>query len=71
MSPFRRAGPRALLSALAVLWTASAFASAPSVEELRQREMADRYRTHLASVVEGLKKRYVVEVHPELMVSGK
>lgn len=41
------------------------------VEELRQREMADRYRAHLASVVEGLKKRYVVEVHPELMVSGK
>lgn len=41
------------------------------VDELRQREIADRYRSHLASVVEGLKKRYVVEVHPELMVPGK
>ncbi|MFI5167436.1 MAG: peptidyl-prolyl cis-trans isomerase [Thermoanaerobaculales bacterium] len=36
-------------------------------EELRQRELADRYRAHLSSVVEELKKRYVVEVHPELM----
>ena len=36
-------------------------------EELRQRELADRYRTHLNSVVEELKKRYVVEVHPELL----
>ncbi len=36
-------------------------------DELRQREMSDRYRTHLASVVSELKKRYIVEVHPELM----
>jgi peptidyl-prolyl cis-trans isomerase SurA len=36
-------------------------------EQLRQRELADRYHSHLASMVEELKKRYVVEVHPELM----
>jgi peptidyl-prolyl cis-trans isomerase SurA len=35
-------------------------------DELRQREMADRYRTKMHSVVDDLKKRYVVEVHPEL-----
>jgi hypothetical protein len=37
MSPFPRARPRALLSALAVLWAGSASASEASVEELRQR----------------------------------
>ncbi|MGD1146496.1 MAG: peptidyl-prolyl cis-trans isomerase [Thermoanaerobaculaceae bacterium] len=40
-------------------------------EELRQRELSDRYRSHLASVVTELKKRYVVEVHPELMTASK
>jgi len=40
-------------------------------EELRQRELSDRYRSHLASVVTELKKRYVVEVHPELMAASK
>ena len=34
--------------------------------ELRQREMAERYRSKMHSVVDDLKKRYVVEVHPEL-----
>ena len=34
--------------------------------ELRQRETADRYRTKVRSVVDDLKKRYVVELHPEL-----
>jgi hypothetical protein len=37
MSPSPRAGTRALLSALGLLWTAPASASGPSVEELRQR----------------------------------
>jgi peptidyl-prolyl cis-trans isomerase SurA len=35
-------------------------------DDLRQREMADRYRNKMHSVVDDLKKRYVVEVHPEL-----
>ena len=39
--------------------------------ELRQRELSDRYRSHLSSVVTDLKKRYVVEVHPEMMTSNK
>ena len=34
--------------------------------ELRQRETAERYRTKVRSVVDDLKKRYVVELHPEL-----
>jgi parvulin-like peptidyl-prolyl isomerase len=34
--------------------------------ELRNREMDDRYRTRVRGVVDDLKKRYVVEVHPEL-----
>jgi parvulin-like peptidyl-prolyl isomerase len=34
--------------------------------ELRQREMAERYRSKMHSVVGDLKKRYIVEVHPEL-----
>ena len=33
--------------------------------DLRQREMADRYRNKMRGVVDDLKKRYVVEVHPE------
>jgi parvulin-like peptidyl-prolyl isomerase len=40
-------------------------------EELRQRELSDRYRSHLSSVVTELKKRYVLEVHPELMTASK
>jgi len=39
-------------------------------EELRQRELADRYHAHLTSVVEELKKRYVVDVHPDLMTAS-
>jgi len=35
-------------------------------DDLRQREMADRYRNKMHSLVDDLKKRYVVEVHPEL-----
>ncbi len=35
-------------------------------DDLRQRELADRYRNKMHSVVDDLKKRYVVEVHPEL-----
>ncbi|HVN75371.1 MAG TPA: peptidyl-prolyl cis-trans isomerase [Thermoanaerobaculaceae bacterium] len=40
-------------------------------DELRERELAERYRSHLASVVTELKKRYIVEVHPELMAAAK
>lgn len=36
------------------------------VAELREAELAERYRAKLRSVVDGLKKRYVVETHPEL-----
>lgn len=36
------------------------------VEELRQREVSDRYRGRMTSIVDDLKKRYVVQVHPEL-----
>jgi parvulin-like peptidyl-prolyl isomerase len=41
------------------------------VEELRQRELAERYRTHLLSIVTGLKKRFTVETHPELLTAHK
>jgi hypothetical protein len=37
MSPVSRVGPRPWLSVVAALWAASAFASAPSIEELRQQ----------------------------------
>jgi len=37
-------------------------------EDLREAELADRYRSRLGSVVGDLKDRYVVEVHPELFV---
>jgi peptidyl-prolyl cis-trans isomerase SurA len=37
------------------------------VDELRQREMAERYRTKMRTVVDDLKKRYIVETHPELL----
>jgi parvulin-like peptidyl-prolyl isomerase len=40
-------------------------------EELRNRELGERYHQHLAAVVAELKKRYVVEVHPELMATTK
>ena len=40
-------------------------------DDLRQRELSERYRTHLTSVVSELKKRYVVEVHPELMTAPR
>jgi parvulin-like peptidyl-prolyl isomerase len=40
-------------------------------EELRDGELAERYRSHLAAVVAELKKRYIVEVHPELMATTK
>ena len=39
------------------------------IDELRDRELGDRYHTHLTQVVSELKKRYVVEVHHELMVA--
>jgi parvulin-like peptidyl-prolyl isomerase len=35
-------------------------------EELRNRELDERYRNRLRGVVDGLKTRYVVVVHPEL-----
>ena len=35
-------------------------------DELRDREMSERYRGRLKDVVEQLKKRCVVEIHPEL-----
>ncbi|HPW56625.1 MAG: peptidyl-prolyl cis-trans isomerase [Thermoanaerobaculaceae bacterium] len=37
------------------------------VEELRFREEEERYRSHISGIVEELRKRYVVEVHPELV----
>ncbi len=37
--------------------------------ELRERELAERYRSRMTGVVDGLKKRYVVETHPELVVA--
>ncbi len=40
-------------------------------DDLRQREMAERYRAKMHSVVDDLKKRYVVEVHPELFLPSK
>ncbi len=40
-------------------------------DELRESELAERYRAHLSSVVAELKKRYSVETHPELMTEGK
>ncbi len=36
-------------------------------EELRFREEEERYRSHISGIVEDLRKRYVVEVHPELV----
>jgi len=36
-------------------------------DELRQQEMSERYRDRMRSVVDGLKKRYVVEARPELL----
>lgn len=35
--------------------------------ELRYREEEERYRSHISGIVEGLKKRYIVENHPELL----
>jgi parvulin-like peptidyl-prolyl isomerase len=35
-------------------------------EELRRKEIDERYRSKMKSIVDDLKKRYVVEVHPEL-----
>ena len=35
--------------------------------ELRQQELAERFRARMRSVVDDLKKRYVVEMHPELL----
>lgn len=40
-------------------------------DELRRKEMDERYRSHLAAVVSELKKRYLVETHPELVVPAK
>ncbi len=40
-------------------------------DELRRKEMDERYRAHLSGVVGELKKRYIVETHPELMVPTK
>ncbi len=40
-------------------------------KELRERELETRYKDHLASVVGELKKRYIVETHPELMATNK
>jgi len=37
------------------------------INEIRQQEMAERYRAKMRSVVDDLKKRYVVEMHPELL----
>jgi parvulin-like peptidyl-prolyl isomerase len=34
-------------------------------DAIRQQEMDERYHAHFNDVVEGLRKRYIVEVHPE------
>lgn len=39
--------------------------------EMRRQELDQRYRSHINSVVTALKKRYVVETHPELMATIK
>lgn len=36
-------------------------------DELRIREEEERYRGHISGIVDDLKKRYVVETHPELV----
>jgi peptidyl-prolyl cis-trans isomerase SurA len=41
------------------------------VNELRERELSERYRSHMNGVVESVKKRYVVETHPELVIRQK
>jgi peptidyl-prolyl cis-trans isomerase SurA len=40
-------------------------------KELREQELDKRYKDHLAAVVAQLKKRYIVETHPELMPTNK
>ncbi|MFH1175848.1 MAG: peptidyl-prolyl cis-trans isomerase [Acidobacteriota bacterium] len=40
-------------------------------EELRQRELGERYRNRLRSVVDELKKRYAVEVYPARFTAQK
>jgi peptidyl-prolyl cis-trans isomerase SurA len=40
-------------------------------QQLRERELEKRYKDHLAAVVSELKKRYIVETHPELMATNK
>jgi parvulin-like peptidyl-prolyl isomerase len=40
-------------------------------KELREREFAERSQARFASVVSEVKKRYVVEIHPELMNTSK
>ncbi len=40
-------------------------------DELRQDELGERYRAHLNAVVTELKKRYIVETHPEFMATTK
>jgi len=39
--------------------------------QLRQQELDERYRSHINSVVTELKKRFIVETHPELMATIK
>ena len=39
--------------------------------QLRQQELDERYRSHINSVVAELKKRFIVETHPELMATIK
>jgi peptidyl-prolyl cis-trans isomerase SurA len=38
--------------------------------QLQQEEQAERYRTRLSAIVEELKKRYIVEVHPEIFTAA-
>jgi parvulin-like peptidyl-prolyl isomerase len=38
-------------------------------EQLRQEEENERYRARLGGIVDNLKKRYIVEVHPELFTA--
>ncbi len=38
-------------------------------DEIREKELSERYHERLRGIVDGLKRRYVVEVHPELFTA--
>jgi peptidyl-prolyl cis-trans isomerase SurA len=64
--PFKTATGVHLVKVLARV-AASVKPFADVVEELRDKEIGERYRARMTGIVEGLKKRYIVETHPELV----